>query len=166
MTKYTKIFVIPAFLCSLFFVLTGFLTKPSAPVQPIDFSHKIHAGDYQMNCLFCHTSADRSPTAGIPSMQRCMGCHKITAVDRPEIKKLHEYWNKKKPIPWVRVYEVPDFVYFTHRRHISSGLDCKTCHGEVAKMSRIQKASSLKMGWCVKCHRRNKASTDCITCHK
>jgi hypothetical protein len=161
-----KAFIITAFLCFLILFLTGFLGKPYAPVQPIAFSHRIHAGDYQMNCLYCHTSADRSPTAGIPSVQRCMGCHKITAVNRPEIKRLHEYWNKKEPIPWVRVYEIPDFVYFTHRRHISSGIGCKTCHGEVEKMSRIQKVSSLKMGWCVKCHRRNKASTDCITCHK
>jgi len=152
--------------CVILFFGSGFLKSPYAPVQPIEFSHKIHAGNYELACLYCHSYANRSSYAGIPSVQRCMGCHKITAQNKPEVKKIHEYWNKKEPIPWVRVYKVPDFVYFTHRRHVNKGINCTTCHGEVEKMEKIQKVSSLKMGWCVKCHKENQVSRDCLICHK
>lgn len=163
----TRVFILISGASAALFFLTGFFEGPAySPEQPIAFSHKIHAGNYQINCLYCHTSADRSPSAGIPSVQRCVGCHKITAADKPEVQKIHEYWNKKEPIPWVRIHENPDFVYFSHRMHIKSGFKCLVCHGKVEKMSRVRKVSSLKMGWCVKCHKANNASRDCLVCHK
>lgn len=151
---------------SLLFFAYGFFKGPYAPKQPIEFSHKLHAGEYEMACLYCHSYANRSSYAGIPSVQRCMGCHKITALDKPEVKKLHEYWKNKEPIPWVRVHKIPDFAYFTHRRHVSRGFDCRVCHGEVEKMERVQRVSPLKMGWCVECHKQNNASRDCLICHR
>lgn len=166
MKRFIQAFILFLIGPSVLFFVYGFLKGPYAPAQPIEFSHKIHAGKYEMACLYCHSYANRSPYAGIPSVQRCMGCHKITAANKPEVKKIHEYWNKKEPIPWIKVYKLPDFAYFTHRRHVNNKINCKTCHGEVEKMERIQRVSSLKMGWCVKCHKENNASRDCLVCHK
>jgi hypothetical protein len=137
-----------------------------SPVQPIAFSHKIHAGDNSISCLFCHRSAPKSRIAGIPAVADCRACHLFIARDSPEIKKLMEYWNNKEPIPWVRVYHVPDHVYFPHKMHIRAGLVCATCHGEVASMTRIKRSVKIEMGWCLGCHKQHKASIDCWACHK
>ncbi len=138
------------------------------PVQPINFSHKIHAGDNKIPCLYCHVFAERSRVSGVPNEQRCMGCHKVIKTESPEIKKLTAYWNAKKPIPWIKVHNLPDYVYFPHKRHIRAGVWCTSCHGDVPSMSRIKRVSSLKMGWCLRCHERrgNKNGKDCWTCHK
>lgn len=136
------------------------------PVQPIEFSHRIHAGEYEIPCLYCHAGARRSPVAGIPSVERCMGCHKITANDKPEIQKLAKYWNGQKPIEWVRIHDLEDFVYFSHERHVKKGVDCSECHGNVAEMDRVYKVVSQHMGWCLDCHRPRGASIDCLTCHR
>jgi hypothetical protein len=136
-----------------------------APVQPIAFSHKVHAGDNGIHCLFCHRYAPKSPVAGIPAVATCRACHLFIAADAPEIKKLMEYWHKQEPIPWVRVFGVPDHVYFPHMMHVRAGVDCTTCHGDVAAMERISRMADLKMGWCLDCHRQNHASIDCWTCH-
>jgi len=139
--------------------------RERAPVQPIAFSHKLHAGTNAIPCLFCHRSAPRSPMAGIPAVADCRACHQFIAPDAPEIKKLTGYWDRREPIPWVRVHSVPDFVYFPHMMHIRANLPCSTCHGEVATMERVTRTASLKMGWCLECHRTHKASIDCWTCH-
>jgi len=103
--------------------------------------------------------------AGIPATADCRACHQFIAPDRPEIVTLRGYWEKKEPIPWVRVYGVPDHVYFPHMMHIRANIACTVCHGEVATMERITRSVSLKMGWCLNCHRQHKASIDCWTCH-
>ena len=156
-----------------------------SPEQPIPFSHRIHAGDHKIPCMYCHIYADRSKVAGVPNVQRCMGCHKIIKTDSPLIQKLTSYWDNKEPIPWVKVYNLPDHVYFPHKRHIKAGVPCQRCHGDVAKMDRITKqavflgipyvrVSHLKMGWCLECHTNEaqkyigtpvKNGTDCWTCH-
>ena len=138
-----------------------------APAQPIEFSHKIHAGDNSIPCLYCHSQAERSRVAGVPNVKRCMGCHNIIKTDAPEIIKLAAYWEKKEPIPWIKVHNLPDHVYFPHKRHIKAGLECKMCHGDVAGMSRVTRIAPLKMGWCLKCHtqRNVKNGRDCWTCH-
>jgi hypothetical protein len=136
-----------------------------SPMQPIAFSHKVHAGKNGINCLFCHRYATRSPDAGIPSMDTCRTCHQYIAQDRPEVKKLMGYWDRKEPVPWVRVYWLPDHVYFPHMMHLRAGLACTQCHGEVASMDRISRVSSLQMGWCLGCHKEKKVSIDCWTCH-
>jgi hypothetical protein len=136
------------------------------PAQPIAFSHKRHASDYQLPCLYCHMNARRSPVAGIPSVQFCMGCHTNVGQENEEVQKLANYWTHKRAIPWVKVYDVPDFVYFSHQRHVSAQVSCESCHGAVQTMDRIQKATPLHMQQCVTCHRERQASTDCVVCHK
>lgn len=149
------------------------------PVQPIHFSHKIHAGDNQIDCQFCHTSARKSKTSGIPSLNLCMNCHEnISEYDgeedlekgytkdfyNEEIKKLYDavgwdvddqsYTGVEKPVKWVRVHNLPDFAYFNHAQHVTAGgLDCQQCHGPVQEMEILTQHSQLTMGWCIECHR-------------
>lgn len=139
--------------------------RDRSPVQPLAFSHKVHAGDNGIHCLYCHCAAPKSPVAGIPAVADCRACHLFISPDAPEIRKLMGYWEKGEPIPWVRVHAVPDHVYFPHMMHLRAKLACATCHGDVAAMERITRTASLKMGWCLDCHRRHKASIDCWTCH-
>lgn len=141
-------------------------SSKKGPTQPIAFSHNIHAQKLGLGCTFCHIYADKSKHAGVPSLQKCMSCHQFVATDRPEIKKLHKYWNDKEPVPWVKVHTLPPHVNFTHKRHIKANIQCTQCHGYVQTMSVVRRVSSLKMGWCVSCHRTNNAPTDCLTCHK
>ena len=157
--------------------------KPAPPEQPIAFSHKLHAGDKQIDCQYCHTAARRSIAAGLPSVERCMGCHQFIAVRRPEIRKLADYWEKRQPIPWARIHRLPDFVYFSHKRHVAAGVRCQECHGPVETMEVVYQYASLEMGWCLSCHQQpaaevqgaavtsdgaahTRASLDCATCHK
>jgi hypothetical protein len=140
--------------------------RDRAPVQPIAFSHKKHAGDNGIPCLYCHRHAPKSRIAGVPAVSDCRACHLFISADAPEIRKLMDHWEKKEPIPWVRVYAVPDHVYFPHMMHIRAGLVCTACHGDVAAMERIKRSNKLNMGWCMDCHRKKKASIDCWTCHK
>lgn len=141
------------------------------PVQPINFNHQIHAGKLQMNCKYCHYGAERSAWANIPAVSTCMGCHKIAVADRPEIQKLTGYWDRGEQIPWVKVHYLPDHVKFNHKRHVKANIACQTCHGPVQDMAVVYQYSSLKMGWCVSCHRQNladpkfPASMDCLVCH-
>jgi hypothetical protein len=137
-----------------------------APEQPIGFPHPIHAAQIGLPCTFCHSSVEQSPGAGIPSVQKCVNCHQEVATDRPEIQKLLQYWNDKKPIPWIRIHSLPDHVYFTHKRHVKRGFECEQCHGDVKVMKAIRKVRPLTMGWCVTCHRAHDAPLDCWTCHK
>lgn len=135
------------------------------PQQPILFSHKIHAGDFGMNCQYCHADARRSPYAGIPSVKRCMGCHQITAAQKPEVQKLQQYWKDGRAIPWVRLHKLPGYVYFPHKRHVAKAIECEKCHGPVKTMTLVTQHSPLTMGWCVECHAERKAPLDCVACH-
>jgi hypothetical protein len=136
------------------------------PEQPVAYDHKVHVVKNQMECADCHQYVDQSEQAGIPSLQFCMDCHESTATDHPEIKKLTEYWNNKKPVPWVKVHQQPRHIYFSHKRHIKADIDCTVCHGEVKVMTTARQVRSLEMGWCVTCHREKDAPTDCLACHK
>jgi hypothetical protein len=140
--------------------------RDRSPVQPIAFSHRLHAGENGIPCLYCHRFAPTSTVAGIPAVADCRACHMFISPSSPEIRKLMGYWERREPIPWVRVYGVSDFVYFPHMMHIRARLACTVCHGEVAAMDRITRSVSLKMGWCLECHRQHRASIDCWTCHK
>jgi hypothetical protein len=151
-------------------VAVGVLVSASGPQadpnQSIAFSHRIHAGENQIPCLYCHTNARRSSVAGIPSVQRCMGCHKITAANKPGVQKLKEYWDRKEPIPWQKVTWMPDFVFFVHWPHVRGGIQCQTCHGPVETMDQMRPNTALTMDFCVGCHRQKKASIDCAVCHR
>ena len=138
---------------------------PGDRSQPIAFSHRVHAGTNAIPCQLCHTYARRGPVAGIPSLQRCVQCHQTVTPEEPEVVKLMAYWKDKKPIAWVRVHDLPDFVRFTHKPHVAAGVACQTCHGDVAKMEGAVQTESLSMGWCLNCHKERHAPTDCLVCH-
>src|SRR4029450_6960221 len=117
-------------------------TTRQGPVQPIFFSHVIHAGSYQIACPYCHATARRGRSAGVPSVERCMGCHKIVAAEgNPEVKKLQGYWERKEPIPWVRIFKLPEHAQLPHKTHVQAGVQCQTCHGRIAAMERGHGAS-------------------------
>ncbi len=135
------------------------------PDQPIAFDHQVHVSDYQIQCLYCHTYADRSPFAGVPSVERCMGCHLIVARESPEIEKLRNYWQSGQPVPWIKVFALPRFVHFNHEAHVRAQVQCQECHGAIESMSKVTRDRNLEMGWCLDCHRSQEASVDCLTCH-
>lgn len=124
-----------------------------APEQPIPFSHKLHAGINKIDCQYCHSSAQKSRHASIPSVSTCMNCHRVVKVGSPHIQKIHKAYNEGKPIEWIRIHELPDFVYFPHKRHLAKNIACETCHGDVKQMERVEQKSALTMGWCMECHR-------------
>lgn len=135
------------------------------PSQPIAFSHRLHAGQVGLDCQYCHSGARRSSTAGVPSVASCIGCHQVVVPDRPEVQKIHAALERQRPVAWNQVYDLPEFVRFRHAPHVRSGVECATCHGDVASMTRTSRAVDPTMGFCVDCHARNEASNDCLTCH-
>lgn len=136
-----------------------------APTQPIPFSHKLHAGDLKIDCQYCHSGVDKSRVAGVPSMNVCLNCHSVVKKDSPHIQKMQNLVDKGDSFEWIRVYDMPDFVYFNHKRHIAKGVDCAKCHGDVRSMAKITQVEKLTMGFCVDCHREKEAPTSCNTCH-
>ncbi|MFQ5742789.1 MAG: cytochrome c3 family protein [Acidobacteriota bacterium] len=152
-------------LLGLLFVGAAGAPVPPAPTQPIPFSHLKHAGELSISCSYCHTNARRSPVAGLPTVKRCMGCHELVATDLEGVQTLAGYWDRKEPIPWQKVYDLPDHTKFFHDRHIKRGIDCAVCHGAVRTMEKVRQVRPLQMGWCIDCHRQRDASVDCLTCH-
>lgn len=140
----------------------------TTPEQPIAFSHRIHAGDFQIPCLYCHSEARRSPVAGVPSVNKCVGCHNVIATDRPQVRQVLAYFANREPIPWIKVHDLPDFVYFPHKRHVLAGVECQMCHGAVETMDRVTRLAPTKMGLCLDCHKQHgvEHGLDCWTCHK
>lgn len=144
---------------------TGAVAEAAQP-DSVPFDHSIHAGKYQMACLSCHVDADKSTTAGLPSITKCMGCHKFVGKQKPAVQELARLWDDEEVPRWTRTYDLPDYVYFSHQVHVSAKVACSQCHGDVASMSRIRRVSSLTMGWCLSCHEEKHATRDCIACHK
>ena len=135
-------------------ILNLVVNQGYAPTQPIPFSHKLHAGDNNIPCKYCHSAAEKSKHATVPSMNVCMNCHSVVKPDSPHIQKLKELYNdKKQPFHWVKVNDLPDHVNFNHKRHVTKGIACETCHGEVKKMDVVRQDKPLNMGWCLDCHR-------------
>ncbi len=151
------------------------------PLQPIPFSHKHHAGEFKIECLYCHSDTDKSQAAGVPSVELCMGCHAQFPLEYDEIEGiriLKQHWEEKKPIEWVQIHRLPEHVQFRHNRHIQAGVECQTCHGQVEEIDKLHlvpdtklgylvPVAKLEMGWCISCHRQNhqQASQDCLKCH-
>ena len=136
--------------------------------QPIEFPHDVHAGEYQIDCKYCHASADRSDRAGIPASATCMGCHNVIAGEEraDQIDRLQEFHFDEEAIPWARVYSVADHVQFPHMRHVEAGVECQDCHGDVENIDVIEEVEQdLTMGWCLNCHIEEDASRDCAVCH-
>ena len=183
MTKRRKWTAIPGFLAlaAAATVLSAYSGASSSqgrqPDQPIAFPHQTHVQTLGMNCLYCHYSANKSPDPGMPAVTTCIGCHSAVAPNleksalgakrtSPELVKLYQYADldpkgmmnaalgpKARPVPWNRVHKVPDYVQFPHMRHVSAGVTCQTCHGQIQNMKQpVFQQNSLNMGWCVNCH--------------
>ncbi len=198
-TPLWKAFVQNQFLvlvCSIVFILAagyfayGYMMQIGVdqgyqPVQPIHYSHRIHAGDNGIDCNFCHSSARKSKTSGIPSLNVCMNCHKNISEVAPEtateeyskefydgeIAKLYKavgwdvdeqrYTGKTEPVKWERIHNLPDFVYFNHSQHVTvAGIACQTCHGEIQNMEVVEQHAPLTMGWCINCHRETNVNLE------
>ena len=123
------------------------------PNQPIDYSHKVHAGDLGMDCRYCHTTVEISASANVPPTQTCMNCHTLVKPESEKLAPLMTSWQTGKPLEWVRVHMLPDYAYFDHSAHISVGVGCFSCHGNVAEMEKVMQVEPLSMGWCLDCHR-------------
>ena len=124
-----------------------------APEQPIPFSHKLHSGDNQISCRYCHSGAWESQHANVPSLNVCMNCHTVVKTESPHIQRMISSYEAGKPIEWIRVHELPDHARFNHSRHVKKGVSCETCHGDVKKMDKVEQFAPLTMGWCLSCHR-------------
>jgi Cytochrome c7 and related cytochrome c len=121
--------------------------------QPVQLDHRHHAADDRIDCAYCHNTVYRAATAGIPSTEKCMGCHAQIWGQSPMLEVVRRSWFSDMPIPWNRVTQVPGFVYFNHAIHVNKGFGCATCHGRVDRMAVVYQASTLTMGWCLDCHR-------------
>jgi hypothetical protein len=137
------------------------LAKIPAGLQPIKFSHKVHAGDNLIPCQYCHVYARRSKVSGAPSVAMCIGCHKFVNPGLSEVQKVTKYWEQQQPIPWVKIHDIPDFVRYDHSRHVGArnetypdGIQCQTCHGPIQDMHVVEKFNPIfgTMGWCLECH--------------
>jgi hypothetical protein len=133
------------------------------PKQPIPYSHKLHAGDLQMDCRYCHAYVERGPHAGVPPTQTCMNCHKQVKKDAPTLEAMRKSWStgtdQGTPIPWKRIHKIPDYAYFDHSAHMGFGvgenraaIGCETCHGRIDTMEVVHQVQPLSMSWCIECH--------------
>ena len=121
--------------------------------QPIQFSHLHHVGDDGIDCRYCHTSVETSPFAGIPPTKTCMNCHSQLFNTEPILEPVRASFREDKPLHWIRVHDLPDFVYFNHSIHVKKGMGCEVCHGRIDQMPLTLQARSLQMEWCIECHR-------------
>jgi len=123
------------------------------PVQPVPYSHALHVGELGLDCRYCHVSVERSPVANIPPTQTCMNCHAIVARESPKLAPLRESWTTGKRMRWVRVHDLPDYVFFNHSAHVHAGVGCASCHGSIQHMEQVTQVQPLSMSWCLDCHR-------------
>jgi|UniRef100_UPI004049CC6D hypothetical protein len=124
-----------------------------APVQPVPFSHAIHAGQLGIDCRYCHVGVDKGPVSTVPAAQTCMNCHNQVKVDSPLLAVVRESYETGNPVPWVKIHQVPDYAYFNHSAHINRGVSCVECHGRVDEMDTVTHTKPLSMGFCLDCHR-------------
>ena len=124
-----------------------------APQQPVPFSHKLHAGDMGMDCLYCHNTVEKAAFAAVPPTQTCMNCHSKVRTTSPTLEPLRKSWETDMPMEWVQVHNLPDYVYFDHSVHVQGGVGCESCHGRIDQMPIVTQSQPLTMGWCLECHR-------------
>jgi hypothetical protein len=123
------------------------------PTQPVPYSHKLHAGDMGIDCRYCHSNVERGAMALVPATETCMNCHSKVRTDSTRLLPVRESFANDKPIPWIRIHNLPDYVYFDHSAHLSVGVGCVTCHGRIDHMVTVKQEKPLSMGWCLACHR-------------
>jgi hypothetical protein len=143
------------------------LKDPPPPLeQPIPYSHKKHVGELKLKCNMCHPNRDPGETMGIPQAATCMQCHSSVKTDSPTIQKLTEFAKSNRTIPWQRVYQIPSYVFFSHKEHLATGATCETCHGKVPEREQLFRETDISMGGCMTCHRVKNAKLDCSYCHQ
>lgn len=123
------------------------------PVQPVPFSHAVHAGALKMDCRYCHSTVETAAFAAIPPTQVCLNCHASIKADSPKLELVRKSFETGEPISWIKVHSVPDFVFFNHSAHINKGVACESCHGRIDQMEVVFQAKPLSMAWCLECHR-------------
>jgi len=123
------------------------------PEQPVPYSHKLHAGNLGMDCYYCHSTVEKSSFAAVPATETCMNCHHRVREKSPKLQVVRESYSTGQPIPWVKVHRLPDYVYFNHQAHVTSGVSCVSCHGRVDQMVEVKQVQPLSMAWCLDCHR-------------
>ncbi len=139
--------------------LSAYLFRPRAvdtgysPQQPVPYSHKLHAGNLGMDCRYCHFTVDKAAFAAIPPTEVCMNCHVKVKPQSPFLQPVRDSFASGKPIPWVRIHRLPDYVYFNHQAHVTAGVSCANCHGRVDQMAEVRQEQPLSMAWCLECHR-------------
>ncbi|WP_114783402.1 c-type cytochrome [Botryobacter ruber] len=159
-TLVTLIFVVVLLDLSLDYAMGVGIQEGYQPKQPIAFSHKLHAGDHQINCNYCHTTVYKSRSASIPSANICMNCHSQIKTESAEIQKIYKAVERNRPIEWVRIHNLPDLAYFNHSQHTQvGGIECQTCHGPIQEMEVVAQYAPLTMGWCIDCHRETPLNT-------
>jgi hypothetical protein len=121
--------------------------------QPVQFSHQHHVGGIGIDCRYCHTSVEVSSSAGIPPTKTCINCHSQIWAESPYLEPVRASFRDEQPLRWIRVHDLPDFVYFNHSIHVNKGVGCETCHGRVDRMPLMVQQASLQMEWCLDCHR-------------
>ena len=146
--------VIGTFVATAAFSTSSYVTRVGvAPDQPVPFSHKHHSGELGIACQYCHAQAEYLATAGIPPTWTCMTCHSQIWKDSPMLEPVRASLADNKPLVWTRVNRLPDYVYFNHSAHVTKGVGCSTCHGNMTAMQLTAKANALEMSWCINCHR-------------
>jgi hypothetical protein len=122
-------------------------------VQPVPFSHALHSGQLGIDCRYCHVGVDKSAVSSVPAAQTCMNCHNQVKTDSPLLQVVRDSYASGDPVPWVKIHQAPDYVYFNHSVHIARGVSCVECHGKINEMEVVGQAKSLSMGFCLDCHR-------------
>jgi len=123
------------------------------PVQPVPYSHALHAGELGIDCRYCHNTVESSARAAVPPTRTCMNCHTNILPDSEKLTLVRESWATGLPVAWVRVHDLPDYVFFNHSAHVTRGVGCVECHGRVDRMEQVYQDQKLSMGWCLDCHR-------------
>jgi hypothetical protein len=123
------------------------------PVQPVPFSHALHAGDMGIDCRYCHNTVERAGHAAVPPTQTCMNCHAQIRAQSPKLLAVRESYAAGLPVNWLRVHDLPDYAYFNHSAHVTRGIGCVSCHGRIDRMETVYQDQPLTMGWCLACHR-------------
>ena len=123
------------------------------PVQPVPYSHALHVGQLGLDCRYCHSNVEKSGVANLPTAQTCMNCHSQVKADSPLLAPVRASYASGEPVPWVRIHQTPDYVYFNHSVHVNRGVSCFECHGQINQMDVVYHAKPLSMGWCLECHR-------------
>jgi hypothetical protein len=133
------------------------------PVQPVAYSHKLHAGNLGLDCRYCHYTVETAAWAALPPTQTCMNCHVRVKPKSELLERVRESWQSGQPIAWVRVHKLPDYVYFNHAAHLNAGVSCVSCHGRIDQMAEVRQVKPLSMAWCLECHRDPAANIRPVT---